>query len=84
LGRIAWTREFIHCPVRKISGEAVGGLLPAAALEVFESGLPHLRLLALRFRDDKRATTQVFGLVKLFFGQWKISLFRYAGVRIAA
>jgi len=32
------------------------GLLPAAAREVLQAGLPKLRLLALWFRDDKSAT----------------------------
>ena len=51
------------------------GLLAAAARQVLEPGLPQFRLLALRLRDDAGATTQVLGLIKLFFGQWNCSLF---------
>ncbi len=49
-------------------------LLAAAAREVLQARLAQFRLLALGLRNDECATTQVFGLVNLLFGQVK-SLF---------
>ena len=44
-------------------------LFTAAARDVLEAGLAKLRLLAFGLGDDERAAAQIFGVVKLFFGQ---------------
>ena len=42
-------------------------LLAGAALQVLQTRLAHLRLLALRLADDESAAADVLGLIKLLF-----------------
>jgi hypothetical protein len=62
--RIAWMRQFIHNQpetaqvverFNEMAMQSVGRLLPAAALDVFQAGLPRFCLLAFGFRDDESA-----------------------------
>jgi hypothetical protein len=44
-------------------------LFAGAALQILQTSLAQLRLLALRLADDERTAANVFGFVKLIFCQ---------------